>query len=400
MGRRRRRKPSPVSNSFVVAAVNSRDRWSADYVCDGVADEVDINTALAALGPGEGMVVLLEGDFTLAASIAFTAGHQSLQGQGRATRIDGTALPAGAHAIVLSGFTDCIIRDIAIEGLAGGGDTTHCIFIEDGADDFHVIDVTIINSDSDGIHIEGTTIAGGHIHRCRVEAADVEGIFIDMDDLNFIYRLHIEDCDIGNCPSGGIAFDPCAGNNYCQIINNVIYGSQGGAIVVRNGDYSMIRGNVVTDSSGADEIWVLDSNHVQILGNTCLGTPGFGHGINAYNCTYVTISGNKCLENPFSGISVLDSSRCIVAGNECTSNLQWGIIVDGASDFNKVSNNYTEGNTSGSIRVDDATCNNNQVEFNTVEEGDVSNVGTQTRAYGNYDPSADTIFVPIGANPW
>ncbi|MBA7571554.1 hypothetical protein ES708_13319 [subsurface metagenome] len=188
MGRRRRRRETPLTHTFVVAAVNSRDPAMADYRCNGVADQVEINLAFAALGAAEGVVILLEGDFILAASIAFSANHQTLEGQGRSTRIDGTGLPAGAHPIVLSGFTDCSILSLAIEGNGGGGDITYCIFIENGADNFHVKDVTIIDSDSHGIRIAGTTINQGHIHRLHVELCDSAGIDVDMDAAN-VMRL-------------------------------------------------------------------------------------------------------------------------------------------------------------------------------------------------------------------
>jgi len=89
-----------------------------------------------------------------------------------------------------------------------------------------------------------------------------------------------------------------------------------------------------------------------------------------------------------------------VMGNTCKLNGEWGIMVDTNSDYNKISNNYTNGNTSGSIRVNNANCNNTQIEFNTVEEGAPSDVGTATRSYGNYDPSADAFVGNVGAAPF
>jgi hypothetical protein len=81
-------------------------------------------------------------------------------------------------------------------------------------------------------------------------------------------------------------------------------------------------------------------------------------------------------------------------------NDRWGIMVDADSDKNKVTNNKTDGNTGGSIRVNNANCNNNSIEFNTVEEGAPSDAGTQTRSYGNYDPSANAFVGDVGAAPF
>lgn len=473
MGRRRRRKPSAVSNSFVVAAYNSRDTWSADYVCSGAADEVEINLAFAALGVAEGVVVLMEGDFTLAASIAFTANNQTLRGQGRSTYIDGTALGAGVHAIVLSGLIDCGIWDLAVETNAGGGNVTHGVFIEDGADNFHVRNVTIVNSDANGIHIEGTTINLGHIHLCHIEAADGYGIAVSMDALNFMNRLHVEDNDVLNCGSRGIYFLASGGNFYCKIVNNIVFSPTGtDGIRVVNSDYSMVRGNVVL-SCGQYGIDVNNTLHAQVIGNICQGNTDAGinlgtttgvevignicegngndgisvlsgdytvvtgnsfngngrRGIYLSTSDHCTVTGNACNLNAWFGIELSGSDHCtvtgntcngndsadtatydginldtcdraLVLGNQCQDNDRWGIMVEDGSNWCKVSNNYTNGNTAGSIRVNAVADNNNEIIFNTVEEGAPADAGTLTRASGNYDPSANAYIAPIGAAPF
>lgn len=59
-------------------------REFADYVCDGTADDVQINAAIAALPAGGGKVVLSEGTFTLAAGISIpTSTKLHLVGAGR-----------------------------------------------------------------------------------------------------------------------------------------------------------------------------------------------------------------------------------------------------------------------------------------------------------------------------
>jgi len=64
----------PVSNSqtstFVVAATDSINKSNADYVCDGVNDDVQIQTAIeAADAAGGGTVQLLEGNFAIGMTI-------------------------------------------------------------------------------------------------------------------------------------------------------------------------------------------------------------------------------------------------------------------------------------------------------------------------------------------
>ena len=58
--------------SLIVAASDSIDTTRADYVCDGTADEVQINLAIVAATATGGTVFLLEGTYTIAADIAMT----------------------------------------------------------------------------------------------------------------------------------------------------------------------------------------------------------------------------------------------------------------------------------------------------------------------------------------
>lgn len=102
----------------------------------------------------------------------------------------------------------------------------------------------------------------------------------------------------------------------------------------------------------------------------------------------------------YDGISIIVAVGNLILGNQSWDNGGWGIMVGNASDYNKVSNNYTENNTAGSIRVNNAACDNNQIEFNTVEEGAPSDAGTLTRSYGNYDPSTNTFVGDVGAAPF
>jgi len=145
----------------------------------GADADTEINWALTT--GGAGCVVYLEEDTTFAINdpIAFTANTQVLRGGGRSSFIDGDALATGEHAIVLSGFDDCIIQELSIQTQDGGTKTCHCIFIEDGADRWRIEDVWIVDSDSDGIHIEGTNIIDGWIVNCTILDVDDIGIFSD-----------------------------------------------------------------------------------------------------------------------------------------------------------------------------------------------------------------------------
>lgn len=77
--------PTGRATTLNVAANNATAlvKSLADYVCDGVADEVQINAACASLPAAGGAVVLSEGTFTLASPIYMgSGGKRTLRGMG------------------------------------------------------------------------------------------------------------------------------------------------------------------------------------------------------------------------------------------------------------------------------------------------------------------------------
>lgn len=336
---------------------------------------------------GAGTVVgMREALYVALTGVAATANNQGVYGLGEGTYWDATALATGTHAFRISGFTGCELRNFAIETGAGIGFVNHCVFIEDGADNFHLIDLTIVDSDSDGIRIAGTTITQGHIHRCHIEAADAYGIQVDMDAANFMLRLHIEDCDVGNCVLSGIRFSASGGNLYCEIINNVIYSCAVDGIIIVDGDYSMVRGNICILNAG-DGIEINTTMQAQVLGNICYSNGQ--HGMRFVDTDYCTVEANTCIENDsgdtatYDGINVdADSTRNMVLGNVCVGNHRSGIVVLGAG--NSVNSNVSAENDQHGMNIGGSECkvNDNHVYHNGADG----------------DNTYDGIFVSGGAD--
>jgi hypothetical protein len=110
--------------TLVVAASDSvaTAAASADYVCDGTGDQVEINAALAALG-GPGRVVLLEGTFHLAEGITMSSGA-ALVGQGMdATTVIFDQFAGGAPWFVLYSFnvSNVLVADLCLDGNSDTG---------------------------------------------------------------------------------------------------------------------------------------------------------------------------------------------------------------------------------------------------------------------------------------
>jgi len=75
----------PVATRLV-AAVDSVDKTRADYICDGVADQEEINAAIAELPAAGGEIHLLDGNYTIDSVIELPS-NVMLSGCGYSTRI-------------------------------------------------------------------------------------------------------------------------------------------------------------------------------------------------------------------------------------------------------------------------------------------------------------------------
>lgn len=363
------------------AVVGNAD--TCDFVTDGVADDVEIVAALTYVyGFGGGEVQLLEATYTLADPIAFPGNNLILTGLGRNSFIDGDGLATGEHAIVLSGVTSCVVRDLAVQTEDGGGKVSHCIFIEDGANDFEIRRVIIVDSDSDGIHVEGIGILNGHIHGCHIVDADDYGIQVNMDALNYMYRLHITDCDITGAGNSGIVFLTSAGNNYCLVAGNTVYLNGAEGILLTDGDYSIINNNVCFGNA-TQGIQLNSTSNASLNNNVCRNN--VQHGIYLVDVDEATLEGNICHLNDstntgnFDGIHLdTDSDNNILMGNQCCHNHGQGIEVIG--DDNLVIGNYLFTNDLYGINIGAAL--RNYVEHNYYMgngSGAINDGGTDTR---------------------
>lgn len=80
-----------------------------DFLCDGVSDHVEINTALGAVvGAGAGLVLLLNGTYTLAGTIYVNHTNVTLMGESQAVIITGTGDPGTTYGGVM---IQCLRQD-------------------------------------------------------------------------------------------------------------------------------------------------------------------------------------------------------------------------------------------------------------------------------------------------
>lgn len=153
--------------TFIVAASDSNRSIFADYVCDGTADEVEINQAIGDLPSTGGTIVLLEGTYNIAAVINLDVANSTLKGVGWASIFSAAA---GITAISIDS-SDCEVSDMNITGGAIGIDS------ESAPDRHRIINCLIRNSTTNGIKLESQkTIIKG----CQMTGVAI-GILIEAD---------------------------------------------------------------------------------------------------------------------------------------------------------------------------------------------------------------------------
>src|SRR3990172_9255204 len=105
--------------SLLVAASDAHitTRLSADYLCDGTADDVDLNAAIAAAGGGK--VMLSEGLFTITGQMTPVSGVTG-EGVGWSSVFQIADSSPSVDAVFEDATdgsaSDWILRDIAIDG--------------------------------------------------------------------------------------------------------------------------------------------------------------------------------------------------------------------------------------------------------------------------------------------
>lgn len=337
--------------TFVVGANDSQHPNAADYTCDGVADEVQINAALNALPAGGGRVVLLDGTYVLADPIIIPDDAVTLEGQGYSTLINGDGLATGEHAIIIDGHEEVTIRNLSVQTEDGAGKICHCINISNGANRFLIEHVTVLESDDDGIHIEGTSISGGTIHQCRVEGADGAGICVDMTANDRIVNLVISECMIASCLNG-IELNTSTDCERYTIVDNEITSCVNNGILATDVPFSIISNNKV-QACGWDGISITLTVRIEVHGNIVFDC--VRNGIELTTVQSSSIADNILFNNDandssnYHGIALYDSDHNDVVDNVCRSNGGYGIYTDNSPYCNIVGNYSTNNELDGIV---------------------------------------------------
>lgn len=356
------------SIAATVTVTREPDR-SGNYICNGVADDVDINAALSYLSTlGGGSLHLGAGTYTITASVT-PPSNTFIDGEGDYTILDSSGSGA-VHTIYLNSVDNVDLEHFSIKGTISG--TGYGILLASSNEirihHIHVWnngEVAIGNTDTDCINIE--------ISDCIIENGD-HGIYIRNG-----HQWRIKGNGVTNMDRYGIYVECWGGtvvnNNvkYCDrgivvnrqdttiVGNSIGYCLDYGIIVT--GDFNTITGNTVA-RIGYDSVNTNGGIGIYLTGSSSYYNTVVGNNINhCYDGTERDAYGIKLFNGAYNN-SVIGNGIWEMPVNTGTG---YGIHLDAADD-NEISHNFivgTSGQTSYGIYVSNATCNDNRIHYNT-----------------------------------
>ncbi|OQX86805.1 MAG: hypothetical protein B6D55_05125, partial [Candidatus Omnitrophica bacterium 4484_70.2] len=235
----------------IVAAYNSLDTTCeggvyfnsrADYTCDGVDDQEEIQKALDDLGNSGGVVYLLEGTYNLSSPIIFDDGTsdgikdsaKSLIGTGAGTLLNVTA---GSVAIRMDSVSKVFISKLRISG---------------GSDEI-ILDNTKYSTIT-SVWLEGAIM-----------------LYNNSSHNIFFHNFFIGKAQIGDATPNAASYNIICGNHFHGTTEDT-----SGAIFLYEWENSLVVGNTITNKK-ANGVRLYNSSHNLILANqisSIYGTTG------------------------------------------------------------------------------------------------------------------------------
>lgn len=297
--------------------------YMAKYKCDGTADDVEIQQAIASLPAQGGEVVLLVGTYLTDTAITIPD-NVVVRGQGPGTVVrkvtdagGGTTDGVFENSDSVSGNSNLIIRDMSI--YAGTGVDTSAIFWDNVTIGL-IAGITAIEA-GDGVNFAGReAVRAQNCDRVLIENSELGGFSDSVRFGGFSTGTPTIDSVIQNCQiygAGNDAVTMSSDSQRIRIMNNRMDQPGSNAIEV-NGSECLVSGNVVVDG-GIDGIDVAGSSNL-IVDNTILVT------LAGYTTHGIDVGGNG---NVIRGNSIIGQTPSICPDT--------GIEVGGG--YNIVSNN-------------------------------------------------------------
>ncbi len=338
----------------------------SDYICDGVADDVQIQAAIDAVtAAGGGVVFIRKGTYVLSTTVYMRAsitlmgaGQNVTILQAKAAWTDNLAMIETANSP-----TYCIIRSLTLDGNKANQTTQD----QDGiglysGSGHKVLDVDIKNlnrnsGDWAGIYITAQRCV---IERCRVYDCETHGIYVGsgkaMIDNCYLFsnfigieinssEAYITNCDIESSTSHGLYVT----DSYVKVSN--VGSSSNGGVGFYNLTADGCSFNACTAISNTSFGFQIDVGNSVFTG--CKAISNGNSGFYSFG-TNNTFSGCMAQSNLVSGFQIAGNYNA-VSGCICESNV-YGILVSG--NYNSISGNNVRANTQHGIYLGPAVVRN------------------------------------------
>lgn len=352
---------------IIIAASTSLAAASANYRCDGVSDEIEINAAMAISG-GSRTVQLLEGVFYCAAPIQMSTSGLRLLGAGMFQTIlkrgyNETDAKGGLIAFGTGALNYCEVNDLEIDGyktvwtsannngigtLTTGTATTlnysrfnNVYLLNNGGKGAYFNNGLSYGNQWVNCRAETNTGHGFHIYnqyellmdKCEAISNTINGFYIDTVSLSRFQNLLTKT----NTQTGFYGNGSAAG--YCTLADSVFY-DDGYHNTLIDGDLWTITGNtfygpgatyysIYLDAntstitanvfySGVSQIYNYINTGTLITGNYFFGgVASTGYNINSYGGSRLTVSGNYFENSYTTAVYCNQTTLAHVVGNQC-----------------------------------------------------------------------------------
>jgi parallel beta-helix repeat protein len=304
----------------------------------------------------------------------------------------------GIEAGVGSVVSDCRAHSNTVAGFAlamagSGGEISHCVATDNGTGIVASTGCMLANCTASGNASDGFILSGSDIEISHCVAVNNAAIGI----------LAMNGCTIADCTAGGNTGD---GINVLTgtTVKSCTASQNGGCGVIASNNCTIISStassNTASGVSVQNNCAVIDCN----AGGNAYGVYLNANGNTVRNCTaggdttdglVANGNGNTVKDCTVSSSHIgiyVTGHYCLIAGNTCTGNSQFGIIIFGGQDC-------VDGNITGN--------NYNGIDDNAVNQGNTltrnTSLGNSSANYYNYAGNND--YAPTGTpntatSPW
>jgi parallel beta-helix repeat protein len=412
-----------VKSRTVTRVVGTVVGQSADHICTGVADDVQINAALAeVLALGGGTVLLRAGEYVLDSTLLIGS-NMRLEGESTLAELiipSGEDFNAIQNINTTTGNSNIVIANLAVNGTIAGTHSsekaginllrvtdsliTGCLIYDIYGMGIWINEATDSSGESDHSVVSNNIVKNCYHHNITIDSGSgtISGNVCDTTVLyDNIQVDSIKDVTVtGNvCKNAGrnnIMVHSNGGTTLAAIENTVtgnICRGAGGANIVFTadgaGEYAprnIASSNQCHDAT-SDAIRIVRAPNTVVSSNIARSSGRYGIWVNDSDGTVV--SSNQSIEHlglSGRGVYIQESDNCMVLGNECSGNSQQGIELL-TSLYCTVSTNVANDNGNINIRLQDSDHNSlmgnstsgariqiNNSDYNTIV-GNQSNDG-------------------------